>query len=151
MNLFEWATRWGIPHGAVYELRDIMGQGDLVPQPGAVSEAGSQKRIRVEAANAGHVLWRNNVGACVDDRGNHIRYGLCNESMAMNKSIKSSDLIGITTMPVTTTMVGQNVGIFTAVEVKKPGWKWRGDKHEVAQHKFILNVVARGGIASFQS
>ena len=62
------------------------------------TESNVTAAIRLEAAQAGHLLWRNNVGACVDTRGRYIRYGLANESKAVNANIKSSDLVGITPM-----------------------------------------------------
>ena len=55
----------------------------------------SEKRIRLEAAKQGILLWRNNVGAVKTSDGRMIRFGLANDSHKMNQHIKSSDLIGI--------------------------------------------------------
>lgn len=149
MNLYEWGARWGLPPAAIDDLRQGMGLSDLTPQDGATTEAGSQQRVRLEAAADGGILWRNNVGACVDDRGNHIRYGLCNESKKMNQKVKSSDLIGITPMLVQPHHVGYKIGVFTAREVKTPGWQWKGDAHELAQRKFGEIVMSYGGDFQF--
>lgn len=56
----------------------------------------------------------------------------------------SSDLIGWRSITVTPDMVGQQVAIFTALEVKAPG-----GTHKVTaeQHAWIRAVEAAGGIA----
>lgn len=149
MNLYAWGAKWGIPQEAIDDLRGNMGLTTLFPTGDATSEAGASKRVRLEAAARGEVLWRNNVGACVDDRGNHIRYGLANESKAMNKNVKSSDLVGIRPVMVTPEMVGYKVGIFTAREVKRPGWVYTGGPREVAQRKFGEIVLSHGGDFEF--
>lgn len=79
-----------------------------------------------------------------------IRYGLGNDSAKLNKSFKSSDLIGIWPVTVTPEMVGQTLGVFFAVEVKAPGWKFRqSDKRAVAQQNFLTWVSRHGGVAMF--
>jgi hypothetical protein len=113
------------------------------------SEAAVQQEIRLEASKRGITLMRNNNGACKDQTGRQIRYGLMNDSAKLNKKIKSSDLIGITPVIITQNMVGQKIGIFTAVEVKHSGWRWRGDDRELAQQKFGDLVVSKGGIFMF--
>jgi hypothetical protein len=65
---------------------------------------------------------------------------------------KSSDYIGITTITVTPDMVGQRLGVFTALEFKKPAWKLTpGDKRGQAQAAFGQVVIGAGGIFSFIS
>ncbi len=114
-----------------------------------MSEQAVQSSIRLAAANAGLLLWRNQSGACYDDTGRLIRYGLANDSAQLNKRIKSSDLIGITPTLVTQQMVGRTVGVFTAVEVKHEGWTKPTNDREHAQAEFIRIVVEKGGIAGF--
>ena len=58
-------------------------------------ETDVQASIRLEAAGKGIVLWRNNVGVLMDQRGRPVRYGLANDSERVNSVTKSSDLIGI--------------------------------------------------------
>jgi hypothetical protein len=114
------------------------------------SEAAIQQKKQLEESKKGARLWRNNVGAYSDDYGNYIRYGLCNESKAVNQLYKSSDLIGITPVLITPDMVGQTIGVFTAYECKKEGWKFKpNNKHEQAQLNFINLVVSMGGIGAF--
>jgi hypothetical protein len=151
MTLFEWGAKWGIPQVAIDDLQQGMGMLGTVDQDGASTESGSQQRIRLNAARAGELLWRNNVGACVDERGNFIRYGLANESKAMNEKVKSSDLIGVRPVIVTPAMVGFKVGIFKAVEVKKPGWVYKGTVREQAQMKFGEIVISHGGEFAFST
>lgn len=115
-----------------------------------MSESTVAQRIRLEAARLQCQMWRNNVGACEDKNGRHIRYGLCNDSKQLNTRIKSSDLIGITPMLVTYEMVGTTVGIFTAVETKRENWVFRqSDDRAVAQAAFHQIVRDVGGNAGF--
>ena len=109
-----------------------------------------QTRIRLDAAQNNSELWRNNVGACVDNSGRQIRYGLSNDSKELNDVIKSSDLIGITSIVITPEMVGMTVGVFTAIETKKSDWVFRlSDARAVAQAKFHDLVRRAGGLAGF--
>ena len=86
------------------------------------NEAVVQQQVQLAMARLGAQIWRNNSGACTDDTGRLIRYGLGNSSAALNAAIKSSDLIGITPVQIQPYHVGQTFGVFTAIEVKKPGW-----------------------------
>lgn len=96
--------------------------------------------------------WRNNVGACQDQYGRLIRYGLANESKRENERIKSSDLIGIT--PVTAYVASlqrwATLGVFTALETKRSGWVMKpGDDRAIAQGRFHDIVRQAGGFAGF--
>ncbi len=135
-----WAARWHIPSAAIADLATILGaatQPDHGPtQPG--SEAAVQNAVRMEAARRGMRLWRNNVGSLIDERGVPLRYGIANDSAKINKIVKSSDLIGISSR-----------GQFMALECKRPGWRYTGNEHEKAQEAFLMLVVAMGGYAAF--
>ena len=73
-----------------------------------------------------------------DQTGRLIRFGLGNESPALNKVWKSSDLIGILPVLVQPSHVGKTLGVFLAVETKKPGWRLTpGDKRGQAQAAFL--------------
>lgn len=79
-----------------------------------------------------------------------VRFGICNDSAQLNNIVKGSDLIGITPVVVTPQMVGTTVGLFTGVEVKKPGWKYSpSDKRVAAQLAFGKLVVSMGGLFTF--
>ena len=115
-------------------------------------ESAVQQRVRLELARAGALVWRNNVGACEDRTGRIIRYGLCNESAQMNRSLASSDLIGVMPMTITPDMVGKTIGVFTAVECKHSDWHLTsGDQRAQAQKRFIDLVRSVGGIGGFVS
>lgn len=113
------------------------------------SEAAVQQRVRLAFADIGP-MWRNNSGACTDDTGRLIRYGLGNDSAQLNREIKSSDLIGITPTLIQPHMVGYWLGVFTALEVKPTGWhQTPGDERASAQAKFHDIVRQSCGYAGF--
>lgn len=135
--LREWGHEFGVPLAAVLELERRMG---LHGSPVAIAEDGvqhsesyAQSQVRLEAPHFQVMLTRNNVGACQDEYGNHIRYGLFNESKKQNKRIKSWDLVGFRKRLITQQMVGSVIGQFVGREIKKPGWVYTGDEHEAAQ------------------
>ena len=69
---------------------------------------------------------------------------------SINEKFKSSDLIGIRPMLVTSEWIGHTVGVFAAIECKESGWKLRpGDARGQAQQRFIDLVRAAGGFAGF--
>lgn len=111
-----------------------------------VYESEIQERIQIEGPHLGTILLRNNSGAFKDQTGRLVRFGLGNTH---KKSLKSSDLIGLTTLTITQEMVGKKVGVFTAIEVKEPLWEFKGTEREISQEKFINWVRLRGGIANF--
>lgn len=114
------------------------------------SEAAVQEQIRLLAARLNHPLWRNNSGAARDETGRLVRYGLGNDSKKLSDVWKSSDLIGVTPVRIGPQHVGRVLGVFTAVEVKREGWQFSvNDKRAVAQHRFLTDVVASGGIGMF--
>lgn len=115
---------------------------DTGPKGTAGSEAAIQSEIRLEAARRGQVLYRNNVGAFKDERGNFVRYGLANSTKQENATFASADLIGIYPLLITSAHVGTTVGQFYSVEVKKPG-----GRVAVAQENWAALVTARGGRA----
>lgn len=151
MDFVEWAQLWNIPRQAVEDLKRRMGtEPDIAdPDTGKHLEANRQQMVRLEAARKGVHLWRNNVGACTDENGNFIRYGLANDSKRLNDVIKSSDLIGIKSVFITPAMVGSTIGQFVAREVKREGWRYTGTPREQAQLRFIELVCSKGGDAQF--
>ena len=115
------------------------------------SESVVQQHTRLEFARIGP-MWRNNSGACTDQTGRLVRYGLGNDSAKINSEIKSSDLIGITPVAAFVPSLNrwQTLGVFTALEVKAEGWTMRpGDERATAQAKFHDIVRAAGGYAGF--
>ncbi|TXH10439.1 MAG: hypothetical protein E6R04_05410, partial [Spirochaetes bacterium] len=109
------------------------------------SESEIQQLIQLEAPKMGVTLLRNNSGAFKDETGRLVRYGL--GQISNTQPYKSSDLIGWTEVIVTEQMIGQRIAIFTAVEVKKEGWKAGKDEREEKQNNFIRWIKSRGGIA----
>lgn len=113
------------------------------------SEGRAQSEIRLEAARAGVRLFRNNSGALKDEFGRLVRFGLGNESKAINDRLKSSDLIGWRRVVITQDMVGTTLAQIVAREIKHPGWTYTGTDREVAQKAFIDLMNADGGDACF--
>lgn len=95
-------------------------------------------RLRLRASELGVTLWRNNSGAAFNRDGRPVRFGLGNDSRLLSAAMKSSDLIGIASN-----------GRFIALEIKKPGWHFRGTEREIAQRNFIDHVRRNSGIAGF--
>lgn len=114
-------------------------------------ESTVSQEVQIDAVQFQCILMRNNSGAFKDETGRLVRYGLNNVSKQHNERIKSSDLIGITRVLITKEMVGQTLGVFTAVEVKKEAWKpdKKLDKRETAQNNFINWVKSMGGYGGF--
>lgn len=131
------------------------------------SEAWAQQQVRFQIGQeAGGYAWRNNVGAqktkepcqCPScgfkfslERA-PLRWGLANDSAALNKKFKSSDLICAIPRTVTADMVGKVIAQFGAIETKHPGWEYNPhDKHEAAQAAFLQLVNSIGGFAAFST
>ena len=151
MNLHQWAIKWGISSEA---LEDFKTQTGLTcpehnSRCGNQSEADIQSRIRLEATRKGGRVWRNNVGATYTSDGSFLRYGLANDSAKLNKSLKSSDLIGIKPVTITSDHIGCVIGQFIAREVKVKGWQYKGSQREQAQLNFLNLVLSLGGDAAF--
>ncbi len=149
MTLTQWAAKWGVSEQALRDLVDAAVAGGS-PLPGK-NEAAVQMLVRLNASKMGWRLWRNNVGATMDANGNFIRYGLCNESRAMNLKFKSSDLIGLRPVLITQEHVGTTIGQFMAVEVKHGSWRPGGSKREQAQAAFLALVNGLGGYGVFST
>ena len=146
-----WSKKWEIPVGAVADLRRILGavNTDPIRSHNLTDETDVQNAARLRASQRGDRLWRNNSGAFRDERGQYVRFGLCNDSAQLNRTIKSADLIGIHPVVITTDMIGATIGQFMAIECKRPNWKYTGTARERAQLKFLELVISLGGIAYF--
>lgn len=152
-TLTEWAATHGIPAVALADLQQrLLG---MIPDPAALpgrSEAAVSSRVRVAASRYGMRLWRNNVGAAHDaDTGMHVRFGLCNDSPAVNAVVKSADLIGIRPRVIQPGDIGHTIGQFVSLECKHSGWKWTGSDRELAQQRWAALVQSLGGEARFIS
>lgn len=113
-----------------------------------MKESAVASHIRLEAANRGVDLWRNNSGGFYDLAGRFVRYGL--GSFTEKDKCKSSDYIGITPVFIMPHHVGQIIGVFTAVETKPEGWHLvPSDERGLHQQKFIDIVLKAGGYAGF--
>lgn len=151
MILYEWARRWNIPFDALRELQALYGE---YGQPAAGDTSGSsetavQAALRLNASKAGGRLWRNNVGGGFMEDGSFIRWGLANDSAAMNEVFKSSDLIGLRPVRIEQRHVGLIIGQFVAREAKPEGWHYTGTEREQAQGAFIELINNLGGDARF--
>ena len=96
------------------------------------NEAFVQNKIRLAVGHGKIRLFRNNTGALLDIKGRLVRFGLCKGS---------SDLIGFKTITITPDMVGKEVAIFSAIEVKDKGKVTTDQKH------FIDIIQNAGGLA----
>jgi len=152
MKLEAWARRWGIPDLAIEDLRKLFGMASFdVIQPDKIqkSESAVMSLVRIEASKKGLRIFRNNVGATYNPKGDFIRYGLANESGKMNNFIKSADLIGIRHVKIRDHMVGMTIGQFVSREIKGSDWKFTGNERETAQLRWIELITGMGGDACF--
>lgn len=149
MNLYSWAARWNIPIQAIAELQKLFGLAFDTTGNTDLSETAVLNQIRLEASRKNITLWRNNVGAMHTQDGRFVRFGLANESGAMNKKIKSSDLVGIKPVVITVNMLGKTIGQFIARETKAANWTYKGTDREQAQLNWIQFVNSKGGDACF--
>jgi len=115
------------------------------------SESQVALNIRLTAAQEqAALLMRNNSGALPDRGGRLIRFGLGNESVAVNKRLKSADLVGIRPVLIGEHHVGRVIGQFIAIETKAAGWRGpAGDERATAQAAWMEIVKAWGGVAGF--
>lgn len=153
MNLHQWAAKWGVSWEAVVDLQRIFGmEGTRVPAPpksNADGEDAALIAVRLEAPRKGIRLWRNNVGAMQDAGGRVVRYGLANDSKALNEKLKSGDLIGVRPVVITLNMVGFTIGQFVSREIKAPGWHYTATDREKAQLAWVQLIAGCGGDAAF--
>ena len=97
------------------------------------SEQTIQQRIRLALSRGPVRLFRNNTGTLRDQHGRPVTFGLAKGS---------ADLIGWTTRTITPDMVGQQVAVFTSIEVKTPTGRISPE-----QQAWLQAVQAAGGIA----
>jgi hypothetical protein len=147
MTLVEWATKWGV---SIDALRDLATSTCYIPPTvDDGSESRQQSLVRLEAAKRRNVyLFRNNVGACTTDTGSFVRYGLANDTPAMNAAVKSADLIGFRSKLIVQADVGTVVAQFVSREVKHATWHWRNSPEEQAQLKWAALINTHGGDAA---
>lgn len=156
IQLQEWAVRWEIPPTALADLLQLMDIATpaVAHQPDSrTSEAYVQSLVRLEAPRYGVQLWRNNVGArtFIDDDGQkrHLRWGLANDSPAVNAVFKSADLIGWRSITIEPHLVGARFAQFVSRECKEVSWTWSGTDREPAQLNWLMKVTEAGGDARF--
>lgn len=97
------------------------------------SEQHIQQQIRLQCSRGAARLFRNNTGTLKDQHGRPVQFGLAKGS---------ADLIGWTTRTITPDMVGQQVAVFTSIEVKTATGRLRPE-----QRQWLEAVQAAGGIA----
>lgn len=153
IGLHEWAQRWGVSVEAFRDLQLTLGLYTPPLDPGSEAagkgEAWAQSTVRLAASREGVKVFRNNVGALKDERGRLVRFGLGNDSAALNDVLKSADLIGIKPLLIQPCHVGLVIGQFWSREVKAPGWQYTGAGREPAQAAWMRLVISAGGDAAF--
>jgi hypothetical protein len=97
------------------------------------SEQSIQQHIRLTCSTGATRLFRNNTGTLRDANGRPVSFGLAKGS---------ADLIGWRTVTITPEMVGQQVAVFTSIEVKTPTGRVKPE-----QQQWLDAVQLAGGIA----
>ena len=98
-----------------------------------MTEQQIQQHIRLTCSTGSTRLFRNNTGTLRDQHGRPVSFGLAKGS---------ADLIGWRTVTVTPEMVGQQVAVFTSIEVKTATGRLRPE-----QQQWLDAVQDAGGIA----
>ena len=98
-----------------------------------MTEQQIQQEIRIACGTGNTRLFRNNTGTLRDQNGRPVSFGLARGS---------ADLIGWRTVTITPDMVGQQVAVFTSIEVKTATGRLRPE-----QQQWLDAVQAAGGIA----
>jgi hypothetical protein len=130
-------------------LRGLIGLAGIMRRY-AMRESGNQTLIRDHYSALGWRLWRNNVGALVDNNGRPVRFGLANDTKALNETLKSGDLIGWRPLLVTPDMLGDCIAQFVSIECKPDGWAYRpAEPRAVAQNRWGSMIRREGGYAGF--
>ncbi len=97
------------------------------------SEQTIQQHIRIACSIGACRLFRNNTGTLRDQHGRPVSFGLCKGS---------ADLIGWRSVTITPEMVGQQIAVFTSIEVKAATGRIRPE-----QQQWLNAVQSAGGIA----
>jgi len=98
-----------------------------------MSEAAIMRQIMVAVSKIGARLFRNNNGFLKDARGKYVHFGL---------GTGTSDLVGWVPVFITDSMVGTELPVFLAIEVKTPSGKLTDE-----QKNFLYAVNTAGGVA----
>lgn len=118
--------------------------------PNGASESAVMAAERLRAAAASERLFRNNSGVLPDRNGRPVRFGLGNESEAINQRFKSPDLVGWRPLLVTPDLVGHVIAQTVGRECKPEGWKLTpGDKRGQAQARWGQMLLDDGGDFAF--
>lgn len=156
-ELLQWAHDEGVPSSTLQRLTNILAGFDATPEPADYTQLSSEARVqslvRLEAAQAGYWLTRNNVGAYkAPNSSRWVRYGLANESKQQNALVKSADLIGFRRRVIISTDVGSTIAQFVSRECKAEGWQFSpNDEHQQAQAAWRDFINSNGGDAAFVS
>lgn len=119
-----------------------------------LNEQGIMHSAMMAVSRAGTRIWRQNVGMAVAGKAEWMKSGRVIRVEAGDCVVRkarpfhaglckgSSDLIGITPVVITPDMVGRTLGVFTALEVKKPGGCATDE-----QSNFLDQILKLGGFA----
>ena len=110
-----------------------------------MKESDIQNQILIELSKQGTVAFRINAGSfwageIMSNKDNMLL--MKNPRKVQGAPEGTSDIIGVTSVMITTEMVGTRVGVFTAIEVKKPGQNPK--PHQV---NFLSQMRSRGALA----
>lgn len=111
-----------------------------------ISERELINKFMIEYSKEGHRLWRNNVGqgwvGKTIRRGNSV---IINNPRPLHAGLVkgSSDIIGLTKIKITPDMVGKEIAVFTALELKTSSTRTTKE-----QKSFINIVNMSGGIGA---
>jgi len=114
------------------------------------SEKRVEQNLVLHAVKSKCLLFKNNIGSAYRGKpmklnGKQILTNIMFLRFGLGNIKGGSDQIGITTIKITKDMIGKEVGVFTAIEVKKDKNGSYGATGE--QRSFLKMVKERGGIS----
>lgn len=144
-----WAARHPAAAADLHAMLRAADELATTDSPKQGSEAAVQNAVLLECSRRGWGVWRNNKGVLPDARGVPVRFGLANNTPAVGKALRSSDLIACIPTLIGPEHLGIVLGRFGAPEIKRADWTWSGTEHERGQLAWAERVRSLGGWAGF--
>lgn len=110
-------------------------------------EQQASEKVEMFAPSLGFTLMRNNNGACKNQEGRLVRFGVGH--ISEKDIMKSGDFVGTLEITITPEMVGKTVPIYCNVEIKPETFKlkdeYKSGSREDKQWQHCKFIIDKGG------